>query len=391
MVAGQHDDRVGVARALLHRPQHEPADHGDPNDDEDEDDEEDEEDEAAHRRIYTLPRMPTVLFTCSGMRVDIVTAFREAGATTIAVDVDRYAPTLYRADRYALVGRIEEDGYVSSLRDLVRAHDVDVIVPLADMDQLKLARARDELEALVLLPDADVVDRMADKYAAHGLFEELGFDSPATYLPGEVPDDLEFPVLVKARRGYGSRHIYRAHDREALELELERTPVESMVQAVCPGAEFSIDVVCDLDGRCLNAIPRTMIESKGGESIKGMTVKDWELIELARRLSEAIPLKGVATIQCFRGPDGKHRITDVNPRFGGAFPLPQAAGGRYPELVLALAAGERPEPRVGEFRAGVVMTRFLSHLCLTAAPDGTLEPFSEELSEESVPPRSLQP
>jgi len=336
--------------------------------------------------------VPTVLFTCSGMRVDIVTAFREAGATTIAVDVDRYAPTLYKADRYALVGRLDEDGYIPSLRDLVRAHGVDVIVPLADMDQLKLARARDELEpALVLLPDADVVDRMSDKYAAHTLFEELGFDSPATYLPDEIPADLEFPVLVKARRGYGSRHIHQARDREALELELARTPVDSMVQQVCPGKEFSIDLICDLDGRCLNAIPRTMIESKGGESIKGTTVKDEALIDLARRLSEAIPLKGVATLQCFRGPDGRHRITDVNPRFGGAFPLPQAAGGRYPELVLALAAGERPEPRLGEFQEGVVMTRFLSHLALTTAPDGTLEPFSEELSTQSSSPRSLQP
>src|ERR671933_1606757 len=181
--------------------------------------------------------MPTVLFTCAGLRVDIVTAFREAGATTIAVDVDRYAPALYKADRSALVGRIEADGYVPKLRDLVRAHDVDVIVPLADMDQLKLAQARDELEALVLLPDADVVDRMGDKYAAHLLFEERRIDSPPTYLPEELPGDLEFPVLVKARRGYGSRHIYRAHDREALDLELERTPVESMVQQVCPGTE----------------------------------------------------------------------------------------------------------------------------------------------------------
>ena len=327
--------------------------------------------------------MPTVLFTCAGMRVDIVTAFREAGATTIAVDLDPLAPALYKADRYALVGRIDEDGYVPSLRDLVRAHDVDVIVPLADMDQLKLAHARDELDALVLLPDADVVDRMSDKYAAHLLFEEHGFDSPPTYLPGEIPDDLQFPVLVKARRGYGSRHIYLAHDREALELELQRTPVESMVQAACQGEEFSIDVVCDLEGRCLNAIPRTMIQSKGGESIKGMTVKDWELIELGRRVSEAIPLKGVATVQCFRESDGTHRITDVNPRFGGAFPLPQAAGAAYPELVLALAAGERPEPRLGEFTEGVVMTRFLSHLSLTAAPDGTLEPFSEELTEQT--------
>jgi carbamoyl-phosphate synthase large subunit len=331
--------------------------------------------------------VPTVLFTCAGLRVDIVTAFRDAGATTIAVDLDPLAPALYHADRYALVGPIVEDAYIPSIRDLVRAHQVDVIVPLADMDQLKLAHARDELDALVLLPDVEVVDRMSDKYLAHRLFEERGFDSPPTYLPDELPDELEFPVLVKAQRGYGSRHIYRAHDRAELDLELERTPVPSMVQGVCKGEEFSIDVICDLDGRCLNAIPRTMIQSKGGESIKGMTIRDEELIELGRRVSEAIPLKGVATIQCFRGPDGKHRITDVNPRFGGAFPLPQAAGGRYPELVLALAAGERPEPRVGNFRAGVVMTRFLSHLSLTAAPDGTLDPFSEELSEESASPR----
>jgi carbamoyl-phosphate synthase large subunit len=329
----------------------------------------------------------TVLFTCAGMRVDIVTAFRDAGAKTIAVDVDPLAPALYHADRYALVARIEEDGYISQIRDLVRAHDVDVIVPLADMDQLKLAHAREELDALVLLPDVEVVDRMGDKYLAHRLFEERGIDSPPTYLPDELPDDLEFPVLVKARRGYGSRHIYRAHDRVELELELARTSVPSMVQAVCKGEEFSIDVICDLGGRCLNAIPRTMIQSKGGESIKGTTIRDEALIELGRRVSEAIPLKGVANVQCFREPDGTHRITDVNPRFGGAFPLPQAAGGRYPELVLALAAGDRPEPRVGDFRAGVTMTRFLSHLCLTTAPDGTLEPFSEELSEESASPR----
>jgi len=72
---------------------------------------------------------------------------------------------------------------------------------------------------------------------------------------------------------------------------------------------------------------------------------------------------------------------DPEPRFGGAFPLPLAAGSRYPELAIALARGERPEPRLGEFREGVMMTRFLSHLCLTTAEDGTLEPFSEDIPE----------
>ena len=188
-------------------------------------------------------------------------------------------------------------------------------------------------------------------------------------------------MLVKARRGFGSRHIFRAESPAELEFFLARTPVDSMVQAVCHGAEFSIDVFCDLDGRCLNAIPRTMIESKGGESIKGMTVRDWDLIEHGRAVAEALPLKGPGTIQCFREADGTHRVTDVNARFGGAFPLPHAAGSGYPELALALARGERPEPRLGEFREGILMTRFFSHLTLVPGEDGSLIPFSEELPE----------
>jgi carbamoyl-phosphate synthase large subunit len=186
---------------------------------------------------------------------------------------------------------------------------------------------------------------------------------------------------VKSREGFGSRHIFRAGDRAELDFFLRYTPVESIVQSECVGEEFSVDVFCDLEGRCLQSIPRTMIESKGGESIKGMTVGDPVLIELGRHVAETLGLVGPATIQCFRTEGGRHEVTDVNARFGGAFPLPLAAGGAYPALALALARGERPEPRLGDFREGVVMTRFFSHVCLTAGDDGTLEPFSEELSE----------
>ena len=123
---------------------------------------------------------------------------------------------------------------------------------------------------------------------------------------------------------------------------------------------------------------------RSGESIKGMTIRDWDLIEFARLVAETLPLRGPANIQCFREADGRHEVTDVNPRFGGAFPLPRAAGSHYPELAIALANGEEPEPRLGEFHEGVVMTRFFSHLCLTAGEGDTLEPFSEEVPQPLV-------
>jgi carbamoyl-phosphate synthase large subunit len=324
-----------------------------------------------------------VLFTCAGQRVDIVTAFARAGATTIATDVNQLAPALYHADRHALVPRVDDPGYVAALRDLVVLHDVRLIVPLTDLDHLQLAQARDELGgAVVLVPNIETIHRCSDKFLAHGFFVDQGIGSPETWLPGELPDELPYPVLVKARRGFGSRHIYRATNRAELDFFLDYTTADSMVQALCSGEEFSIDVFCDLSGRCLAAIPRTMIESKGGESIKGMTIKDEQLIDFGRKVSEALGIIGPANVQCFREPDGGLAVTDVNPRFGGGFPLPTAAGSRYPELALALANGEQPATRLGEFREGVVMTRFFAQVILEES-GGTLEVVPEQA--EAVP------
>jgi carbamoyl-phosphate synthase large subunit len=324
-----------------------------------------------------------VLFTCAGQRVDIVSAFGRAGALTVAADANPLAPALYHADRHALVPRIHDPGYVPALRELVRLHDVRLVVPLTDLDHLLLDAARDELGARGLLPSRDVLEAVNDKYLAHQRFVALGIPSPPTWLPDALPDDLRFPVLVKVREGFGSRHIYRCENRAQLDFFLDFTPVPSMVQQACAGEEFSIDVFCDLEGRCLNAIPRTMIESKGGESIKGMTIKDWDLIEHGRFVAETLGLVGPANIQCFR-EGSEHQVTDINPRFGGGFPLPRAAGSNYPELALALANGERPEPRLGEFREGITMTRFFSHLILAPGDDGPLRPVDEELPEPLV-------
>jgi carbamoyl-phosphate synthase large subunit len=326
--------------------------------------------------------VPAVLFTCAGQRVDIVSAFRRAGAHTVAVDANPLAPALYHAHEHEIVPRVDDPGYLDALKQLVRERGIRLIVPLADLDHLLLAERRTELDgALVLLPAPEVVRRTEDKYEAHVFFEANGIPSPVSWLPGELPDDAPFPLLVKPRRGFGSRHIYRCEDREELDFHLKRTPADSFVQQVCVGEEFSIDVFCDFEGRCLNAIPRTMIESKGGESIKGMSIKDPELIEFGRLVSETLPIWGPANVQCFRVADGRFEVTDVNPRFGGGFPLPLAAGGRYPELALALARGERPEPRLGDFREGVTMTRFFSDVCLTAGAGGGLEPIVEAPQE----------
>src|SRR3954470_6140781 len=302
-------------------------------------------------------RAPAVLLTGVGKRYDIVSAFAE-DAFVIAADPSPLAPARYAAHVRASPPRIDDPQYVPFLQEIVDHYDVRAVVPLTDLDIEVLSLARG-LPAFV--PDPEVCRATYDKYEAHELLLRHGLPSPPTVLPGEEPPS--YPVMVKPRRGSGARSIHPAADRDEMEFFVRYVQKDEpvMVQRLMGGPEFSIDILCDLDGRCLNAIPRTMIESRGGESIKGTVIDDRELIELGRAVGEALPVRGPCTVQAFRDPEIGLGITDVNTRFGGAFPAPMYAalpGRTYPELIVRMARGETVEPHVGEFQAGHTFTRW---------------------------------
>ena len=311
---------------------------------------------------------PAVLLTGVGKRYDIVSAFAQH-AFVVAADPSPLAPAQYAADVRVAPPRVDSPDYIPFLAELVQRHDVRAVVPLTDLDLEVLALS--DLPAFV--PDAEVCRRTFDKYEAHLLLGELGLPSPPTWLPGEPAQ--AFPAVVKPRQGSGSRSIHPAADEREAAFFASYVKEPVMVQRRMDGPEFSVDLLCDRDGRCLNAIPRTMLESRGGESIKGAALADPELIDLGRTVGEALPLRGPATIQMFRDRELGLRITDINARFGGAFACPMYAalpGRSYPELIVRLATGERVEPHVGEFLAGRTFTRFFWQIELdeSFAPTG---------------------
>jgi carbamoyl-phosphate synthase large subunit len=314
-----------------------------------------------------------VMLTGVGKRYDIVSAFGEH-AFTIAADPNALAPARYAADLAVAPPRIDDPGYIPFLERLVAEHDVRAVVPLTDLDIEALAAAGDRLPAFV--PSVDVARATFDKYETHERLLTLGLPSPPTVLPGVDPPS--YPVMVKPRRGSGARSIHPAADRAEMEFFIGYVKEPVMVQRLMGGPEFSIDLLGDLDGRCLNAIPRTMIESRGGESIKGTVIFDEELIDLGKRVGEALGVRGPCTVQAFRDPEVGLGITDVNTRFGGAFPAPMYAarpGRTYPELIVRMARGETVEPHVGDFAHGHTFTRYFWQLEL----DPQLRPTGRDI------------
>jgi carbamoyl-phosphate synthase large subunit len=324
------------------------------------------------------PRRPAILLTGAGKRYDIVSCFA-ALTKTIVADPSPLAPAQYAAHVRATVPRMDDPEYVPALMALCEQHGVGAVLPLTDLDIEILARALEEERLPAFVPSAEVARATYDKYEAHLLLQRLGLPSPPTVLPEEDLDALDYPVMVKPRRGSGARSIHLAHNAAQARFFIDyvqqaplaerpanppgREPV--MVQRAMGGPELSIDCLGDREGRPVNAIPRTMLESRGGESIKGQVVHDEELIELGRSVMEALRVCGPATIQVFRDRDVGLGVTDVNTRFGGAFPAPVYAalpGRSYPELIVRMAGGEAVQPHVGEFCAGMTFTRYYSQL-----------------------------
>jgi carbamoyl-phosphate synthase large subunit len=325
---------------------------------------------------------PAVLLTGVGKRYDIVSAFAQH-TTVIAADPNPLAPAQYAAHVRVAVPRIADPAYVPALAELCAEHGVGAVVPLTDLDLEVLACARRDGILPAFVPDPEIAVATFDKYETHELLLRLGLPSPPTVLPGEPVDG--YPVMVKPRRGSGARSIHPAPDAEAAAFFVRYVDEPTMVQKLMDGPEFSMDCLCDLDGRCLNVIPRTMLESRGGESIKGTVIADPELVDLGRRVVEALGVRGPCTVQAFRDSQVGIGITDVNTRFGGAFPAPIYAalpGRTYPELIVRMAAGERIEPHVGEFRAGVTFTRYFWQLEL----DAEMRPTGRDIVVPPGPP-----
>jgi carbamoyl-phosphate synthase large subunit len=312
---------------------------------------------------------PNVLITSAARKVLLVRAFRDAlarvggGGTVVAADLNPQAAALYAADSARLLPRSDDPSFVDTLLALCAEERIGLVVPTRDEELPLLASVRDRFATdgtVVLVSAPGAVEACRDKVRFIAAVAAAGLATPARYDRATVA----YPAFVKPRWGKGARGATRVDDDAELVAALQAIEAlgdEPIIQAFVEAPEFTIDVFIDLDGRPISCVPRERVSVLSGESVVGRTVRDAELCEASIRLCTAIGLIGHQTVQAFRTPESISFI-EINPRYGGAANLGFVAGAPTPEYAIRATRGERLEPRLGAYEAGLVMLRYSDDL-----------------------------
>jgi carbamoyl-phosphate synthase large subunit len=123
----------------------------------------------------------------------------------------------------------------------------------------------------------------------------------------------------------------------------------------------------DFDGKVRSVVPRLRLETRAGEVSKGMTVKHRGIMEATKKVAENLPgALGCLTIQCFLTPAEEIVFIEINPRFGGGFPLSIQAGADFPRWIIEMMLGRKSEIVFDGWQDGVVMLRYDDAVFTTA-------------------------
>jgi carbamoyl-phosphate synthase large subunit len=302
----------------------------------------------------------TALSVIKGLRQQ-----KEFSVFIIGVDINEFDNIAgsHFCDRYIKVPLATDvDEFIHVLLEIVHSENVDLFIPILDIELEIIAAHRELFEAstYLLLAPTDAILTCNDKLRTYEFFAFEGIPTLKSVIPYDINNiqrflknsQIDFPFIAKPRAGVSSRDVFEIRSKEELGLIIRiRDPI---IQEKGFGTEYTIDTFSD-GQRLISAVPRKRIETRSGISYKGQTERNGVLTEYAAMISDKLHIKGPANIQCFKNDD-EIRFFEINPRFSGSLPLTIAAGVNPALFALRLCAGQVLDP-VNEFKI-VKMCRY---------------------------------
>ncbi|TGV01584.1 ATP-grasp domain-containing protein [Flavivirga rizhaonensis] len=311
--------------------------------------------------------MSNILITSAGRRVSLVKAFikelkliDEQGQVFVTDALPELSAAAQVAHKAFEICKIDSNRYIDVLYKICIKNKVEVIIPTLDTELLILSENHEKfLEAniKIVLSDKALIKKSGNKLKTHKLFEKIGVGTSKIYSKNKY----KLPLFIKPKNGSNSSENYIIKNKN----QISKYMLES--RSLCFFEYLDHDLydeyTCDLyyskasDLKCV--IPRKRIEIRAGEVSKGITKKNEVKTFLERNFSSLNGARGCITVQVFMHKVNKEiKGIEINPRFGGGFPLSYLAGGNYPKWIIWEYILNKNLDYYDDWKADLLMLRY---------------------------------
>jgi len=308
-----------------------------------------------------------ILISSAGRRVSLVRAFKKElvkyfpDGQIFTVDMKPELSSACRiSDKYFQVPAVTDKSYCEKLIGICKNYNVKIIVPTIDTELLVLAENRENFLKEGIKPiisSTDIVMMCRDKRKTHKYFDSIGFPRSR-----EIDlNNFQFPVFAKPSDGSGSIGIQVIRNRSQLTDPILNDEKIMLLEYYDPEKfrEFTIDMYFDRFFNLKCAVPRERIEVRTGEVSKAVTRKDDLYKLICNKFAHCEGFLGCITMQVFRNKNSNELLgIEINPRFGGGYPLSYHANANYPGMIIKEYLLNKNLPFFDNWTENMLMLRY---------------------------------
>lgn len=312
-----------------------------------------------------------ILITSAGKRVELLEEFKRElkkinpEGLVLAVDLNpKMSPACRIADNAFPVHRVTSPEYINELLEICISNDVKLVIPTIDTELAVLAENRHKFSAHnidVMVSDAWFIATCRDKRKTMGFFERVGIRNPET----RDKNRPIFPMFAKPYDGSLSTNIHIIKRPEDLTEEVLSDPKLIFMELIDKNEykEYTVDMYFDANGEVKSIVPRERIEIRSGEVNKGAARKNYLLSYLKERMGMIHGIRGCICIQLFyREADNDVVGIEINPRYGGGYPLSYYAKANFPKMMIEEYIESKPIEYSENWIDNTVMLRYDSQV-----------------------------
>ena len=273
---------------------------------------------------------------------------------------------LPQLERVYGVASVSTTGLVEkSVQITLDQEKIDAVTTLIDPEIALLAQNRERFEQIgveVLAPYAETAELCFDKFkmsqflAAHGIPTPDTWGAYASAIAAVAAGELAFPEIVKPRPGSGSVGARKVNDADTLKALCQADP-SLIIQRLMTG-DLDADVYIDtISHRAVSAFSKRKLETKIGGASKTVSFKDAALVAFIQQIPQLLKFNGPVDMDFFF-QDGVYYLSEINPRFGGAYLHAYGAGVDFVKLIKNNLNGVQNTPVFGNYEENVVMMMY---------------------------------